>query len=106
MNELLRRSVDSLAGAEEVESMLDEFTRNAREHGGLSAPGNADIHLKNFSLLRSVEGDIRVSPANSIKRFEKGLDAAVGLIDRGFCSTGMATHYRKLVTDRWSRMGE
>ncbi len=39
LNELLRRYMDSLAGTDDAESVLEEFTRNAREHGGQSAPG-------------------------------------------------------------------
>ncbi len=114
--------------------------------------GNADMHLKNFSLLRSLEGEIRFSPAydllptalllpedteetaltlhgkkkklgpgdfrafgaalklterqvtNSLKRIEKGMDAAMALIGRGFCSGEMANRYRKLMSDRWDRL--
>ncbi len=114
--------------------------------------GNADMHLKNFSLLRPVEGEIKFSPAydllptvlllpedaeetaltlngkkkklgpgdfrafgaalklterqviNSLKRVEKGMDAAMALIGRGFCSAEMANRYRKLVSDRWRRL--
>jgi hypothetical protein len=39
LNELLRRYMDSISRAEDVESVLDEFTRNALERGGQSASG-------------------------------------------------------------------
>jgi len=39
LNELLRRYMDSVTNSENVESALDEFARNALEHGGQSAPG-------------------------------------------------------------------
>lgn len=38
LNELLRRYMHSLTRVEEVESVVDEFTRNALEHGGKSSP--------------------------------------------------------------------
>ncbi len=42
--------------------------------------------------------------ANSIKRIEKGMDAAMALIGRGFGSADMANRYRKLMSDRWGRL--
>lgn len=114
--------------------------------------GNADMHLKNFSLIRSVEGEIHFSPAydllptvlllpedteetaltlngrkrklgskdfrafgaalklterqvaNSFRRFERGLNAAVALIECGFCSRETMTRYRELLTERWRRL--
>lgn len=114
--------------------------------------GNADMHLKNFSLIRAADGQIRCAPAsdllptalvspedteetaltingrkrkltagdfrkfggalklterqvaNSIRRFEEGLDDAAALIRRGFCSGEMIERYRKLLADRWRRL--
>ena len=114
--------------------------------------GNSDMHLKNFSLIRSGDGEIRLSPAydllatvlllpedkeesaltirgrkkrlnrrdfmalgealklterqiaNSLRRFEKGLEAAIGLISAGFCSKEMQLRYRALVEQRWRRI--
>ncbi len=39
LNELLRRYMDSVTRVENPETVLDEFTRNALEHGGQSSPG-------------------------------------------------------------------
>lgn len=39
LNELLRRYMNSLTRTENVESVCEEFTRNALEYGGQSAPG-------------------------------------------------------------------
>ncbi len=39
LNELLRRYMDSVTRVQDVDSVLDEFTDNALEHGGQSAPG-------------------------------------------------------------------
>lgn len=38
LNELLRRYMDSLTRTDDKESVLDEFSLNALEHGGQSAP--------------------------------------------------------------------
>lgn len=38
LNDLLRRYMESVTRIEDRESVLDEFTRNALEHGGESAP--------------------------------------------------------------------
>jgi hypothetical protein len=38
LNELLRRYMESVTRVENKESVLDEFSRNALEHGGRSAP--------------------------------------------------------------------
>ncbi len=37
LNELLRRYMDSITRVDDVDSVLDEFTRNALEHGGQSS---------------------------------------------------------------------
>ena len=114
--------------------------------------GNSDMHLKNFSLLRSQSGEIRFSPAydllpttlllpedteesaltiqgrkkrltrwdfhalgnalglterqvsNALRRFEKGLSAAISLISAGFCSEEMKARYQALMTLRWERL--
>lgn len=113
--------------------------------------GNSDMHLKNFSLLRSLD-EIRLSPAydllatvlllpedkeesaltirgqkkrfnlrdfltlgealqlterqiaNSLRRFEKGMEAANALIPCGFCSEEMRMRYLTLVERRWKRL--
>jgi len=39
LNELLRRYMDSITCAEDAESVGEEFTRNALEHGGRSPTG-------------------------------------------------------------------
>ena len=114
--------------------------------------GNSDMHLKNFSLIRSEAGEIRLSPAydllatvlllpedreesaltirgrktrlnrrdfmalgeavklterqiaNSLRRFEKGLEAASAVISAGFCSDEMKARYQTLVERRWRRI--
>ncbi len=114
--------------------------------------GNSDMHLKNFSLIRSESGEIRLSPAydllatvlllpedkeesaltiggrknrlsrrdfmalgealklaerqiaNSLRRFEKGLEAAIALIGASFCSEEMKRHFQALVKRRWQRL--
>ena len=38
LNELLRRYMESVTRVENTESVLDEFSRNSLEHGGLSTP--------------------------------------------------------------------
>jgi len=111
--------------------------------------GNADMHLKNFSLIRSMEKEIRFSPAydllptalllpedteetaltlngkkrrlkpkdfnalgsalklterqiaNAYRRMEKELEAAMTLIERGFCSKETMNRYKELVMERW-----
>jgi len=116
--------------------------------------GNSDMHLKNFSLIRSQDGEIRFSPAydllptvlllpedteesaltiqgrkkrltlrdffalgnalgltdrqisNALRRFEKGLSAAIPLIRAGFCSEEMKARYQELVERRWERLQE
>ena len=116
--------------------------------------GNSDMHLKNFSLIRSQDGEIRFSPAydllptvlllpedpeesaltiqgrkkrltlrdflalgnalgltdrqisNALRRFEKGLRAALPLISAGFCSEEMKARYQELVERRWERLQE
>ncbi|MCX6975404.1 MAG: HipA domain-containing protein [Verrucomicrobia bacterium] len=116
--------------------------------------GNSDMHLKNFSLIRSQDGEIRFSPAydllptvlllpedteesaltiqgrkkrltlrdflalgnalgltdrqisNALRRFEKGLSAAIPLISAGFCSEEMKARYQELVERRWERLQE
>lgn len=42
LNELLRRYMDSVTRTEDKESILDEFSNNALEHGGQSVP---DFHF-------------------------------------------------------------
>jgi serine/threonine-protein kinase HipA len=114
--------------------------------------GNSDMHLKNFSLIRSQTGEIRFSPAydllptvlllpedteesaltihgrkkrltrrdflalgnalglterqiaNALRRFEKGLSAAIPLISAGFCSEEMKARYQDLLERRWERL--
>jgi serine/threonine-protein kinase HipA len=114
--------------------------------------GNSDMHLKNFSLIRSQAGEIRFSPAydllptvlllpedteesaltihgrkkrltrrdflalgnalglterqiaNALRRFEKGLSAAIPLISAGFCSEEMKARYQDLLERRWERL--
>ena len=39
LNELLRRYMDSISRVDDMESVSDEFARNALEHGGQSSPG-------------------------------------------------------------------
>jgi serine/threonine-protein kinase HipA len=116
--------------------------------------GNSDMHLKNFSLIRSQAGEIRFSLAydllptvlllpedteesaltiqgrkkrltrrdfialgnalgltdrqiaNALRRFEKGLSAAISLISAGFCSEEMKARYQELVEQRWERLQE
>ena len=114
--------------------------------------GNADMHFKNFSLIRSTDGEMHYAAAydllpttlllsqdteesaltihgkkrrlgwldflacgsafqlterqmiNAISRFEKGLPAAIQLIQQGFCSENMRNLYKQLVMDRWARL--
>lgn len=114
--------------------------------------GNSDMHLKNFSLIGTLEGEIRLSPAydllatvlllpedkeetaltirgrkkrlnrrdflalgealhlterqisNSFRRFEKGIDSAMDLIDHGFCSGDMKERYKILLYRQWRRL--
>lgn len=110
------------------------------------------MHLKNFSLIRSVAGEIRFSSAydllptfislpedkeesaltmggrkkrlarrdfpalgdamkltecqttNVLRRFEKGLEAAIALIGAGFCSEELKMRYQARVEKRWQRL--
>jgi hypothetical protein len=44
--------------------------------------------------------------ANALRRFEKGVSAAISLISAGFCSEEMKARYRLLVERRWERLQE
>lgn len=114
--------------------------------------GNADMHLKNFSLIQSLEGEIRFSPAydllptalvlpedteetaltlngkkrklgpkdfqalgsalklterqitNAHRRMKKGLEAAMALVECGFCSRKTKSRYTNLLKERWGRL--
>jgi hypothetical protein len=63
------------------------------------------LGLKDFhafgAALKLTERQI----ANSFRRFEEGLNTAAALIERGFCSGEMTSRYRKLLTERWRRLG-
>jgi hypothetical protein len=44
--------------------------------------------------------------ANALRRFKKGLSAAIPLISAGFCSEEMKARYQELVERRWERLQE
>jgi serine/threonine-protein kinase HipA len=61
---------------------------------------------RDFLALGNALGLTGRQIANALRRFEKGLSAAIPLISAGFCSEEMKARYQELVERRWERLQE